>query len=301
MTGRHSSVIDTGKTSRSDRSERVAVAEDLLATRLAQSVLLGQVPGVTHGITGRVAGLGEADGNVGFSAPRDAADAWAMRRLWCQAAGLDADALATVGQVHGAEVVRADSSDAGRGARPGSGRVGIGDALITDQPGILLMTLHADCLPVLLVDPDRPAVAAVHAGWRGTVGGVVGATVRAMGSAFGSQPERILAFLGPGVGPCCYEVGPEVVDAWTGRGVIAGTDPRRAIASTGTGSTFDLTAANGLLLREAGLAEEHIDVHPDCTRCRGDRWFSHRGQGTGTGRFGAMIAITASGRLGGTP
>ncbi len=297
MTGLGSTAIGLGRTAAAGGLdlEQETSPVDMLATRLARSELLGQVPGVAHGVTGRVPNLGAAEGNVGYSPPRDAADAWRMRRRWCEAAGMNADLLATVGQVHGVEVLQASGRDAGRGARPDSGRVGLGDTLITDQPGVVLMTLHADCLPVLLVDPDRPAVAAVHAGWRGTVAGIVGRTVRAMTDAFGSHPGRLVAFMGPGIGPCCYEVGPEVVGAWMERGVVDGTDARWAIRATPTGATFDLKRANTLLLREAGVVEEHIDVHPDCTRCQGNHWFSHRGQGAGTGRFGAMISITASG------
>lgn len=292
MTGLCSSVNRLASTFAPAGSEQEFPPADGLVNRLAHSELLGRVPGVVHGVTGRVPGLGTADGNVGYSSPRDPDDAWAMRRLWCHAVGLDANRLATVGQVHGVEVIRAGASDAGRGARPGSGRVGLGDALITDQPGVAVMTLHADCLPVLLVDPDRPAVAAVNAGWRGTVADVVGTTVRAMRDAFGSHPEGLLAFLGPSIASCCYEVGPEVIGLWADRGLVAGQDPRIAIRATETGTAFDLKAANSLLLRDAGVTENHIDVHPDCTRCQSDRWFSHRGQGAGTGRFGAMIAIT---------
>ncbi len=300
MTGRRSAATLLALMPESQDSEQGALLMDELPARLACSELLAQVPGVVHGVTGRVAGLGAADGNVGYSAPRDAQDAWAMRRLWGRAVGVDADLLATVGQVHGAEVLRAGVNDAGRGARPDSGRVGLGDALITDQPGVALMTLHADCLPILLVDPDRPAVAAIHAGWRGTVADVVGKTIHAMEDAFGSRPERLLAFLGPGIGPCCYDVGTEVLGSWLEREEVAGTDPQVAVRATMTGTAFDLKMANSLLLRHAGVAEEHIDIHPDCTRCRGDRWFSHRGQGAGTGRFGALIAITASALVGET-
>lgn len=273
---------------------------DQLAARVQRSALLAQVPGVVHGLTGRVPELGEAEGNIGYSPPRDTAEAWAMRQRWSSAVGVDAERLVTAGQVHGTEVLRVGVADAGHGARPGSGRAGIGDALMTDEAGVVLMTLHADCLPILLLDPQGTAVAAVHAGWRGTLGNVAGRTVEAMTGAYGSRPERLLAFLGAGIGPCCYEVGPEVVEGWMERGAVAGQEAGVAIRELPGGTAFDLKKANSLLLRQAGVLQEHIDVHPECTRCQGDRWFSHRGQGATTGRAGAMIALAGIGPHGGT-
>src|SRR5687767_5495057 len=161
---------------------------------VTSATLLADLEGVRHGVTGRLPHAGGGEGNVGYTPPRDKDAAWAMRRAWCGAIDLDPDAIVTLGQVHGAGVVQVGRGDRGRGARPGSRQVGLGDALITDQPGAVLMTLHADCLPILLVDPKRPAVAAIHAGWRGTIADVAGSTVQAMSAAFGSSPETLLAY-----------------------------------------------------------------------------------------------------------
>jgi purine-nucleoside/S-methyl-5'-thioadenosine phosphorylase / adenosine deaminase len=276
------------------RDERVEAADERPYRRnvdpieaVLRSDLLGLVPGVRHGLTSRAPGLGQADGNVGYSPPRDQEDAWAMRQVWCEAIVVAPERLVTLGQVHGAEVLRVSAHDAGIGARPGSGRLGLADALITDEPGVGLMTLHADCLPILLVDPERPAIAAIHAGWRGTVADVAGATVQAMGAAFGTDPTALLAFVGPGIGGCCYEVGEEVANAWCGRhdGASNALSPDRDRWS------FDLRTANLEQLRWAGLDPARIDVSTICTRCAGERWFSHRGQGPLTGRFGAIIAL----------
>ena len=263
----------------------------IVADDLTRSPLLASFPEIRHGLTGRLSRLGGEEGNVGFSSPRDKAAAWAMRRLWCEAAGLDADRIVTLGQVHGAQILRVEQTDAGRGARPGSPHVGLGDALITDQPGVVLMTLHADCLPILLVDRRRPAVAVVHAGWRGTVADIAGATVRAMAEAFGSAPDALRAYLGPAIGRCCYEVGTDVRDAWISAGEWSGNGA--ALICVGERWRFDLRAANADHLRRAGLRDTNVEISEVCTRCAGDRWFSHRGQGRDTGRFGALIAIAA--------
>ena len=261
--------------------------------KLWQSDLLAQVPRVRHAVTGRSRGLGKAHGIVGYSSPRDKADAWAMRERWCRLAGLDATRLVTLGQIHGAVVHRVRSEDAGRGARPGSDQIGLGDALITNAAGPVLMTLHADCQALLFVDPGSttrgPAVGVAHAGWRGTVADVAGQTVAAMTEAFGTQPQDLLVSVGPAIGGCCYSVGPEVVDAWA---ALAGEDWHVAVQQD-SGTRFSLRDANTWLLRRAGVLAEHIEVSTACTQCdeSGERWFSHRGQGAATGRFGALITI----------
>jgi hypothetical protein len=159
-----------------------------------QSELLSSVPGVVHGLTRRVEGLGRAHGNIGFSAPRDRDDAWAMRQRWCTTLDLVPEHLVTLGQIHGRDVRIATKADAGQGARPGSTQIGLGDALVTNQIGPVLMTLHADCQPVLIIDPGTgrrgPAIGVAHAGWRGTVADIAGATLAVMTAAFGSRSSH---------------------------------------------------------------------------------------------------------------
>jgi polyphenol oxidase len=257
-----------------------------------RSELLSAVPGVAHGITRRVEGFGRAHGNVGFSAPRDREDAWAMRQGWCAALGLAPELLVTLGQVHGNDVHMVTPNLSGRGARPGSVPVGLGDSLVTNRAGPVLMTLHADCQPILFVDPGAcrrgPAIGVAHAGWRGTVADVAGATLALMSSAFGTRAEDVHVCLGPTIGQCCYVVGEDVMSAWREQ---AGSDANAAIESSGERYRFSLNAANSLLLKRAGVRVENVDVSAICTRCDGDHWFSHRGQGPHTGRFGAMVTI----------
>lgn len=253
------------------------------------SPLIATFPGVVHGITRRRAGLGAAHGNLSYSGTRDAEDAWHLRRLWSAAIGIDPDRIVTAGQVHGNGVLRIAAEQAGIGARPGSGLAGIADALITNEPGVVLLSMHADCLPILLVDPVSPAIGVVHAGWRGTVANVAGATVTALTKEFGTDPGQVLAYLGPAIAPECYEVGDEVAAAWTD---LVGHEHRQiGLHPLGARWQFDLAGANAFLLRAAGLRPEQIEQSGICTRCGGEDWFSHRGQGPLTGRFGAMIAL----------
>lgn len=133
-------------------------------------------------------------------------------------------------------------------ARECSGCIGEGDALITAQPGLLLTIRTADCIPVLIADPVRRAVAAIHAGWRGTVSGIAGKTVKKMMESFSSDPADLIAAIGPGIGKCCFEVGPEVA----------------AHFATYEGHV-DLAAANRLELVAAGLSR--ISIGAPCTCC----------------------------------
>lgn len=259
-----------------------------------QSKLLNGIPGVAHGLTYRVPGLGTADGNVGYGSPRDKDDAWAMRQMWCRGIGVDPHRIVTMGQVHGRDVIRIGAEQAGCGAAPNSTHAGFADAMITDDQDVILMTLHADCLPILLVDPERPAVAAVHAGWRGTVVDVAGTAVKAMQASFGSDPSEIHAYLGPAIGGCCNEVGDEVIAAWREQARDFGPLAELAVTHPGPRDHFDGTRANTLLLQRAGLAPDHIEVSDICTKCSKDSWFSHRGHGPDAGREGALIALTSS-------
>jgi len=158
------------------------------------------------------------------------------------------------------------------------------DALLTDLPGVVLTILTADCVPILLFDPVRRVVGAVHAGWQGSRLGIVARTIRRMEERYGSRPGEILAAIGPSIGPCCYEVGPEVA--------VHFTEVEGALRSgKGDRSFLDLKAVNRLQLLEAGVREEHIETSPVCTACESDRFFSYRKEGGCDGRFMSCIML----------
>ena len=255
---------------------------------LLTSPKLSAIPNVRHGITGRIPGLAPAEANIGYGAPRDRDAAWIERQRWSNAAGINPLAISTVHQVHGRGVVRVDFEESGRGGPLGSSSLGQADALMTNSPGVAVMTLHADCLPIILVDPGVLAVCVIHSGWRGTVADVPGAAIAAMVEQFGASPERIVAMIGPGIRSCCYEVGDEVIAGWR---EVAGDSANESIEVGPRRWHLDLPKANRWLLMRAGISPEHIDDQALCTRCNGDQWFSHRGQGPETGRFAAMVGI----------
>ncbi len=262
-----------------------------LRDHLEQSVLLSAIPWIRHGVTRRVAGLGRADGNVGYSAPRDVEDAWHMRHLWARAVGVEPSQLVRVRQVHGATVHVADASDLVRGTGPTAVDTPIGDAVVTATPGVALSTLHADCLATLIVDPVQRVVGSIHAGWRSTMLDVSGETVRTMTSAFGSLPGDLIAYVGPSIGLDRYEVGDDVAEAWR----AASSEPDRALPRIDSSWRFDLKVANAQQLISAGMDPGRIEISPVCTASDPENWFSHRGQGPMTGRFATIIAIADEG------
>jgi YfiH family protein len=159
-----------------------------------------------------------------------------------------------------------------------------GDAALSEAPGLLLGIETADCLPVLIVDPARRAVAAAHAGWRGTALGVSRVAAEAL-VASGSDPAGLLAALGPAAGPCCYEVGEEVRTAFgeTGAGFFR-PGPRGR-------PHLDVPAANRRQLEAAGLRPERIHQVDDCTLCRADLYHSYRREGAGGGRMISFVGF----------
>ncbi len=162
------------------------------------------------------------------------------------------------------------------------------DGIYTDEPGVALVCFGADCTPILLHDPVTGCVGAVHSGWRGTAAGIVLACIRAMGRDYGVRPENLRAAIGPCIGGCCFETGPEVPAAMVS---ALGQAARTAIRpGAGDRSFVDLKALNRLWLERAGVRQ--IDVCPDCTRCRPDRYWSHRVTGNARGSLAAVILRT---------
>ncbi len=158
------------------------------------------------------------------------------------------------------------------------------DALITNDPGTALVVFTADCTPVLLHDPVTGAVGAVHAGWRGTAADIAGKTVRAMQAAFGCQPHNIRAAIGPNIGLCCFETGPEVPQAMIN---AFGEAAKKGIRSAGDKSYVNLKEINAHALRCAGV--EKVEISDACTMCQPQRFWSHRFTGGVRGAQGAII------------
>jgi YfiH family protein len=174
--------------------------------------------------------------------------------------------LATVKQIHSSTCVAA-------GGR--TGILGEADALLEDRPGSVVAVKTADCMPILLADERLHAVAAVHAGWRGTVAKIAAGAVTEMRDRFGTRPDDLHAAIGPGIGKCCYEVGPEVALHFGGQGR----------------GHIDLTAANRLQLEEAGVTTKRIYTSDLCTMCLSGEFHSFRRDKEAAGRLYSYAGI----------
>ncbi|KFA93644.1 peptidoglycan editing factor PgeF [Archangium violaceum] len=233
---------------------------------------------VPHGFATRAGGVSEgphASLNLGFSVGDLRERVEENHRRLAVAAGAALEALHRVSQVHGDRVVEAGAGEGTTGAlRPSEGEA---DALWTERPEHWVAVGTADCVPVLLVDPEGRRVAAVHSGWRGTEARIVARAVEAL-VARGSRPERLLAAVGPSIQRCCYVVSEDLGQRFT-----AGFGPE-VVVRAGADVRLDLTRSVRDTLLGAGLKAAHVDVLPHCTSCDAERFFSHRRDAGRTGR-----------------
>ena len=255
-----------------------------------QSDGIAAAGGAAHGFSTRLGGVSQgmwASLNLGVSRGDDPDHVRATYRRFFAAIGADAGRFAMSSQVHGAAVRCVTTADLH--ADPYD-KVGYeADGLMTDLPGVALVIYSADCIPILFYDPARRVVAAVHAGWRGTAAGIATAAVERMGEVYGCRPEDILAAIGPGIGPDCFETHEDVPNAMT---AALSTAVLRHIKIKENGKfTVDLKAINAMRLEQAGLEPEHIAVSTLCTASHPELFWSHRKLGTNRGSMAAAIQL----------
>jgi YfiH family protein len=245
---------------------------------------------VPHGVATRLGGVSDgpyASLNLGPRSGDDINRVRTNRARFLGSIGADGATLVAPRQVHSAELAILRAGE----PAPSDG-VFDGDGIVTDAPETALMVLAADCAALLLHEPERGVIAAVHAGWRGTAGGIAIRAVSAMIDSFGCDPGAIRVAIGPSIGICCYQVGPEVIDA-----VLRAT-PNLVwpVYEPDEGNRFklNLAGANRAQLIAAGVAREHIRDADTCTACHTELFFSHRREGEPTGRNGAAIVLPAA-------
>lgn len=197
------------------------------------------------------------------------------RSVWCR-------------QVHSDAVVVVGEDDAGRGAN-GTEGAAEADAMVTDTPDLALCVTLADCVPVVIFDPERRVAGLAHAGWRGTVARICSRTVATMGERFGSDPGELIAAIGPSIGPRGYEVGEDVVAAATA--AYGGRGDEILRPGDAGGARFDLWAANRIDLEEAGVGAGRIEVSGVASDEKLGDFYSHRREGGRTGRFAAAVRL----------
>ena len=285
--------------------------------QVVQWAALAKLPRIVHGFSTRPGGESTRDGNhvlnLGFAEWDERSRVTANRARFLRALGAQQMKLVALRQVHSDLIHRVDKQPE---------HAPRGDAAMTRTPGLLLAVQTADCVPVLLADTRRRAVATIHAGWRGTLKRIVAKTVGRMQMEFGTRPRDVVAALGPCIGRCCYEVGPEVVQAFASQfekasewfaatdsgphGKMAtfdslawgeGPNPLKWLWMTPPGHDpppprlkLDLVAANRRQLLDAGVPEGNISASGECTACNTQRYFSYRREGP-TGRMLSVIGV----------
>jgi len=250
-----------------------------MAIRLYTSPVLA-IPGLHHGFPERTGGV-----STGARTSLNLGKRWGdsveiveeNRRLLAAHAGYDPAELQATRHVHGTAVWAVGEPLAADAEF---------DGLVCDRPGPVLGAFAADCVPILFADPEARVIGAAHAGWRGTVAGIAANVVTRMAER-GAWRAQIRVALGPSIGPCCFEVGPEVVAEFR---AAFGEVPGLVVAGPHK-DHLDLRVALRTALERAGIAPDHIDDRPPCTKCEPDRFFSYRRDGKDGGVHMAFIFL----------
>lgn len=245
---------------------------------------------VDTGITTRNGGFSHAPYNTFNLALHCGDDREAVvknRKLLCSSLGLPFESYTCAEQTHGTSLEKAASLNCGAGRDDYANALCATDALYVEEPGILINIHLADCTPVALYDPVNNRGALVHAGWKGTAGLIVYKTVNKLAELAGGETGRIIAGIGPSIGPCCYEIGGDTAVKLT---ESFSYNPG-VVRYDGNSIHTDLREANRQQLLAVGLHPENIEVSEICTSCSPGEFFSHRGGKGKTGRFSAYLFL----------
>lgn len=248
---------------------------------------------VVNGFSTRMGGASKgkfATMNFSYSRQDDPADVLENFTRMARALEVDRDQMVVSYQTHTVNVRRITREDAGKGVIKDRDYKDV-DGLITNVPGLTLVTFYADCVPLYLVDRTNHAIGLSHSGWRGTVKRMGQVTIDAMKENFGTKPEDLTVCIGPSICMDCFEVGEEVVEEFK-----AAFDSRyhdtlyRANGKPGK-YQLDLWKANEIIFREAGVPAENIHTTNICTMCNSDYLFSHRRVGEERGNLAAFLGL----------
>jgi YfiH family protein len=248
--------------------------------------------GIGHFVSTRVGGHSSSPYdslNLSFNVGDAHEDVRKNRDRLAEAIDIPLHSMTTAKQIHDDRVKIVSEELRGKGSSDFDGAINGTDAMVTNVPNTCLMVLLADCVPILLYDPLKEVVGVVHAGWKGTLRFIAQSTVKTIQEHFGSAPEDIVVGIGPSIGPCCYQVGQEVVSQV--EEVFESTQHIVSNRSADGKGYLDLWKANLEQLLDIGIPEENIKMARTCTCHHHDVFFSYRYEKGTTGRFGAGIFI----------
>jgi len=255
--------------------------------------LLQQQPGVVHGFSSRINGYSKAPYqglNLGLTTGDDADAVLRNRKAFANALGILSEQIVIGYQVHGTHVAHVTVQDCGKGAFDAATALPDTDGLITAEPGVALMTLYADCVPVLFYDPFQKVIAVCHCGWRGTIQRMAAKTASAMMRTYGCKAENIFAAIGPSISQKHYEVNTDVLIQFEQAFSFA---DQLIVPVDEEHGKVDLWKANQLQLEEVGLLSSHIEISGLCTYQNVNQFYSHRAEQGITGRNAALLMLKA--------
>lgn len=227
--------------------------------------------------------------NMGLHVGDDPSLVVENRKRFFDALGADSRTLINCSQVHGTHIEIVGKEDCGRGALSLDTAIPDTDGLITNEANVPITMNYADCTPLFFYDP-KGVIAVSHGGWRGTAGNIVGKTISMMEKKYGSKREDIRAAIGPAIGLECFEVGRDVIEAM--KALFTDEEMKKLSCTKENGKfLFDLPGANHVLMRKAGIAEDHIEDCGICTYCHDDIFYSYRKAGGKTGRHMAVMIL----------
>ena len=265
---------------------------------------LEEIPWIRHCFTTREGGASKgifAELNLSFTRGDEEAAVRENYRRVAKRMGTEVSHFVCSDQTHTTNVRVVTQEDAGAGVVRERGYTDV-DGLITNEPGLVLSTFYADCVPLYFVDTEHHAIGLSHSGWRGTVGRMGAATIRAMQKHYGTDPKHLICAIGPSICQDCYEVSEDVADAfkeefgaeisqddstscysWNGKSILM---------NKGNGKyQLDLWGANRLVLLDVGILPEHLAVTNVCTKCNPDLLYSHRVMGDKRGNLAAFLSL----------
>ena len=249
---------------------------------------------VSHAFSTRLGGVSKGDFatmNFSFTRGDDRDDVLENYRRMAVALGVDRERMVLTWQTHTTNVRRVTEEDEGKGIVRDRDYRDV-DGLITNIPGVTLVTFYADCVPLYILDPVHRAIGLSHSGWRGTVKRMGEKTLKAMNQAFGTNPGDVIACIGPSICKDCFEVGEEVVEefrqAFSARHWAELFEPGRKAGKY----QLDLWRANQIVFTEAGVDPDKIHTTNICTKCNPEHLFSHRAMAENRGNLAAFLCLS---------
>lgn len=267
------------------------ILSDYGKTKICEMPSFNRSDMVIHGFSTRVGGVGSSPYdtlNLAFHVGDEQNAVIENRKIFCQGLGTDISRIVSARQVHGTNIVVVKSADIGLGAFSYDTAIPDTDGIVTNEPGLLLATFYADCVPIFILDPVKRVIASVHAGWKGTAARIGEKAIKSMSINFGTEPSDCLVGIGPSIGSCCYEVDKPVLNVlrrefkWW----------QDVLEEDKTGKvTLNLWDTNRRIMVESGILSDNIELARMCTCCNQQMFFSYRGSSGVTGRMGAFLML----------